>query len=479
MDLDTQGRTRDQIERQAGDAQIGVITLMRLMWKWKIVILAGTLGCALAALLISNLIPHVYEVDMLVENVQIGTDKAGERVYLGDLQNISNRIGARAFNQDILDNLSEQYKEGVPRRLSFKVSLENKNQFAKIVYETVDVEMGEKILSQLFKRLQETNLVRVEHWKKEIDSKIEEKRAKISGINAQIDKGKEQIVLAQKTKHSMKQEMLAEAKADKRAKEDMIKRLQKEINNVAVKRKIDISEKMSDMKAEKSKNEDTIKKLDKRNSEIKSSIKLFESEIYFLIKTRKELLSISIRNETRDMGVVGELSSVIMDGYDQLNKLREEVLDNDDLMLQARLRIQELDSGIEKLRNGSEVTPIDVKVIKDRIRQAKLDIEALESRVKKSSDELAMSSSTEKPNNYLGYTIAKARDHVDLIMEEIGTLEANKKKVKNIVLLQPPTSGVSPLRPDTKRNVVIGAVVGLFLSLFLSVFLEYVYKKEA
>ena len=46
------------------------------------------------------------------------------------------------------------------------------------------------------------------------------------------------------------------------------------------------------------------------------------------------------------------------------------------------------------------------------------------------------------------------------------------------MLLQPPTSGVSPLTPDTRRNVIIGAVVGLFLSLFLTVFLEYVYKKD-
>lgn len=459
----------DDLNKQAGDDQIGVITLMRLMWKWKIVILAGVLVCALVALVISMLIPHVYEVDMVVENLQIGTDEVGERAYLGDLKDLKGLIDAGAFNQDILGSLREQYKDALPRRISFKVSLASKNQFAKIAYEAVDVEMGDKILSQLFKRLQETNLVRVEHWKKEIDSKIEEKRAGIFHIKANIDKKKEKMALAQKTRHSMKQEMLATAKADKSDKEDMIKRLQKERNNL-------ISEKMSDMKAEKSKNENTIKSLDKRNSEIKSSIKLIENEIDLLIKTRKELLS--IKNETRNMRVVGELSSVIMDGYDQLTKLRQKVLNNDDLMFQSRQRIQELDAGIEKLTNGSEVTPKEAKVLNGRIRQARLDIEALESRMKDSSDELAMPSSTEKPNNFREYPIATATDNVALIMEEIGILEANKKKVKNIVLLQPPTSGVSPLSPDTKRNVVIGAVVGLFLSLFLAVFLEYVYKRS-
>ena len=544
MDLDTQGKTRDQEVRQAGDDQIGVITLMRLMWKWKIVILAGILVCALAALLISMLMPHVYDVDMLVENVQIGTGQEGKRVYLGDLKDLKGLIDVGAFNQDILASLREQYKDALPRRISFKVSLENNKQFAKIAYEAVDVEMGEKILSQLFKRLQETNLVRVEHWKKEIDSKIEEKRAEIPDIKAQIDKKKEEIVLAEKNEHSMKQEMLAKAKADKRAKEDtikylqkkinnvamqrkidmsdmkaekskkedMIKRLQKEINSLAMKRKIDMSEKMSDMNAEKSMKGDTIKNIEKRNTEINSSIKLIKSEIDFLIKTRKEL--VSKRNETKNIGVAGELTSLIIDGYDQLAKLRQEVNHNNDLILQARHGIQKLDAGIRSLKDDTGVTPkeikvlndgigqarldieeldakikalrdhagvtsIEIKVINDRIRQARLDIEELESRAEKLSDELTMSSSTEKPNNYLEYTIPKARDNVALITEEIGALEANKKKVKNIVFLQPPTSGVSPLRPDTKRNVVIGAVVGLFLSLFLSVFLEYVYKREA
>ena len=424
----------DDLNRQVGDDQIGIITLMRFMWKWKIVILAGILVCALAALLISLLIPHVYDVDMLVENVQIGTDEAGERVYLGDLKDIKALIDAGAFNQDILDSLREQYKDELPRRISFKVSLTSKNQFARIVYEAVDVEMGDKILSQLFKRLQETNLVRVEHRKKEIDRKIDEKRAELSSIEAKKDKKKEEIVLAQKTKHSMKQKMLAQVKAGKRAKEGKIKNL------------------------------------DKRNSEIKSSIKLIESEINFLIKTRKEFLS--IRSKIKNIDVMGELSSTIMDGYDKLTKLRQKVLNNDDLMLKARLRIQELDVGIEKLTNGSEVTLKEAKVLNDRIREIRLDIEALKSRMKYSSDELAMPSSTDKPSSFLEADIAKARDHVALI-----TLEANKKKVKNIVLLQPPTSGISPLTPDTKKNVIIGAVVGLFLSLFLAVFLEYVYKK--
>ena len=482
----------DDLKRQAGDDQIGVITLMRLMWKWKIVILAGILICALAALVISVLMPHVYEMDMLVENVQIGTNKVGEKVYLGDLQKIGAQINAGAFNQDVLGNLREQHKEALPKRISFKVSLENNKQFAKIAYEGVGVEIGEKILSQLFKRLQEMNLVRIGHWEKEVDGQIEDKRAELKN-------NKEKLAVAARTALSdkqkklaeakaEKQEMLAKAKADKSEKEDTIKRLQGEINDLVVQRKIDMSEKMSDMKAEKSKNRDMIKKLDKRNSEIKSSIKLIESEIELLINIRKELLS--KRNETGNMGVVGELSSTIIDGYGNLAKLKQKALIDDDLVLQARLEIQELDNEIEKLKKESGVKPSEIEVLNDKIAQARLDTEELELPKKESRDELAVPDSTEKPDSdledttdekpdsALEVTTEKAKNQVALITEEIGILEANKKKVKNIVLLQAPTSGVSLLTPDTKRNVIIGAVVGLFLSLFLSIFLEYVYKRS-
>ena len=435
---------------------------------------------SLVAFTISVLIPHVYEVDMVVENVQIGMDKSGKRAYLGDLNDLKRLIDAGGFTQDILDSLiREQYKDVLPRRISFKTSLENNNQFAKIAYETVDVEMGEKILSQLFKRLQETNLVRIEPWKKEIDGKLEEKRAKIekqkSYIKAQIEKQKEEIVLAEKRKRLMKEEMLDRTKADKRAKEATIKQLLKEINDVAMKRKIAMSKRMADMNAEKSMEEDKIKNTEKRNTEINSSIKLIKSEIDFLIKTRKEL--VSKKNETRDIGVVGELTFLIMDGYDKLTKLRQEINHNNDLKLQARRGIQKIDAGIRVLRDEARVPSKQIESLNDRIRQARLNIEALELPAKKLSDELVMSTSTDKPNSLLEAATAKLRDNVALITEEIGTLEANKKNVKNMVLIQPPTSSVSPLTPNTKRNVIIGAVVGLFLSLFLSVFLEYVYKK--
>ena len=371
MDLDTQERAIGQRERQEGDDQIGVITLIRFMWKWKIVILAGTLGCALVALVISALIPHVYKVGMLVENVQIGIDKLGEKVYLDNFSNMSNVIGARTFNQDILDSLREQYKEALPRRLSFKVSFENKDQFAKIVYETVDVKMGKRILTQLFKQLQEANLMKVKFLKKEIDIKIKEIDSKFGRIK------------------------------------------------------------------------DYINNFEKEKAEINSKIKLIQREISFLISKRNE---ISFKNDkNRDVILWLQLSSVLASYYAQLINLSRNDFDNALVVLETKLSLEE----------------------------------ELKRELKEFRCELAALSSTDKLSISLGIPITNAKSSVDVKTKVIDVLEMNKKRIKNIVLFQPPTSDISPLKPDIKRNVVIGAVVGLFLSLFLAVFLEHVYKKDA
>ena len=219
-----------------------------------------------------------------------------------------------------------------------------------------------------------------------------------------------------------------------------------------------------------------IKDLGKRTAEIRSTIMAIEGEVSFLKETRKKLDS--TKNEIRYIGAVDGLSSSIMDGYIRLKGLRQEVFDKNDLELKARLRIQDLDDEIEKLKNESNITPKESTVLYQKIEQAMLDIKDLESRARELSDGRANASSTETSDKELEDVKSMNEDEVGLLTEEVATLKSNKKKVKNIVLLQSPTSGVSPLMPDTGRNVIIGAVVGLFLSLFLSVFLEFVYKRD-
>ncbi len=394
----------DQVERRNDDDQIGVITLMRLMWKWKLLIVSGIVVCAVTAWIISLLMPHVYEVDMLVENVQIGRDDTGEIVYLGDLKEISQRISAGMYNQNVLDQLGKESGSVFPEKISFDVVLRNNNQLAGISCEAEDVDMGKRILAGLFDQLKTSALERIEYWKKEIDSQIEKKRQEIADIRAGISEKKEEIVLAGKKARLNSQDMLDKAMVERRRIEDKVKFL---------------NEKMA---------------------EIKSSIDFLKKEINLLIKIRNDFLGKGAGS--RHLGALADLSSIVIEAYNQSTDLKAKCLQNEENLIILKMDKALLDKRIQELK-----------------------------------DKLSVEGSFEALNEYSKDIIEKQKERISLKKDEMANLEAEKKSVKNMVLRQAPTGSATALRPDTKRNVIIGAVVGLFLSLFLSVFLEYVYKK--
>lgn len=456
MALDARGKITDRVERRFGDDQIGVITLIRLMWKWKIVILVGILICSLAALFISILMPHVYEVDILVENVQVGKDKTGKAIYLGNLKETKNLIASGVFSQDISRDLKQKYGEAFQGKISFQVSLENNNQFARVGYETANVELGKKILLGLSERLKEKSLERIEYWKKEINGKIQKKRDEIINIESKI--------VMEKTR---KEELLAQIIADKAFKADELRNLRKERDKL-------ISERISYLNAERSKQKEALENLDKLSNALHTIIKSIEIQIDFLVKTRNDLFSKG--HASKDLDVTVQLLSSLIDGYSQLTKFNIRFIELDNERLQAKFKISEMDARIQELKSGDgeEFTQLNSKIEKVALESEKLELPpGGESGKKYISPKVTANS-----DPILKDVLQKFEDKKSVLMTEIASLGENKKKVQNMVVIQPPISGVSSLRPDTKRNVVIGAVVGMFLSLFLSVFLEYVYKKD-
>ena len=67
---------------------------------------------------------------------------------------------------------------------------------------------------------------------------------------------------------------------------------------------------------------------------------------------------------------------------------------------------------------------------------------------------------------------------IKAIREEINGFETDKKNIKNIQVLQPPTVNTVPLRPKTERIVGIAAAAGFFLSLLLALSMEFAAKNK-
>ena len=469
----------DQVERR-NEGQIGVVTLMRLIWKWKVLIGSGIVVCALAALIISLVMPHVYKVDMLVENVQIGRNEAGDKVYLGNLEDIQALIKNGVFTQDILNGLRNKYGDTLPRKLPLRASIEKGKQFARVIYETDNVGMGKAILSQLFKRWQEKELTRIEYWKKGIDRKVDSKvDSKIAGLNKKISSIKVKINVQQEKWLSAEtaglakmQEELSVTLNEKRPKEGLLDQLKEKRGSM-------ISEMILHLNTEKKESNFRIRMLEEKDADTQSTIRLIENETNDLFKEKKDLLSAKSRSDF--ISVAGELSTRVMTGYLKLKDLGEQILNNKTSIQEIKWRILEIENELESLKRGCGKRYTDIVALNDSIMNVNEEIEELELKI----TELRDTSVLPVLSNYERMEMLKSkRETIATIKEDIAVLKSKKDKVKkdkvkNIILLQKPMHGIAPLKPDTKRNVIIGAVMGLLLSLFLAVFLEYVYKKDA
>ena len=49
--------------------EIELIDLLRVIWKWKYLIIGGTLVCAIAAMVISSIMPKIYRIETVIHPV--------------------------------------------------------------------------------------------------------------------------------------------------------------------------------------------------------------------------------------------------------------------------------------------------------------------------------------------------------------------------------------------------------------------------
>ena len=161
----------EPVRKQTDDPEdeIELIDLLRVIWKWKYLILGGTFVCAFAALVISSIMPKIYRIEMVIRPGILSFGEDGKNVYIDTPDNIKALIDTGAFGKKILDNLEESNTTDIPRELHFKVTLPKSSSTLKINCDTQHVEQGIMILKLLGKFLMEEygNLVR--YFQNEID----------------------------------------------------------------------------------------------------------------------------------------------------------------------------------------------------------------------------------------------------------------------------------------------------------------------
>ncbi len=84
---DTAYRQREQFEDE-----IELMDYLLVIWKWKYLIVAGILICAVAAGVISFLMPKVYRIDMVVRPSVLSIQPDGKHTYIDIFCKLTHKI---------------------------------------------------------------------------------------------------------------------------------------------------------------------------------------------------------------------------------------------------------------------------------------------------------------------------------------------------------------------------------------------------
>jgi uncharacterized protein involved in exopolysaccharide biosynthesis len=163
--------------------EIKLIDLLRIIWKWKYLIVGGTTVCAVAAIVISLMMPKIYRIETVIRPGILSIGQAGIQKYIDTPENIKALIETGAFDKKILDSFVESNTADMPGELRFKATLPKSSSTLKINYDTARVEQGIAVLKLLGEFLIEEYGNIVGFYQNEIDRDIKIGLAGIQKIN--------------------------------------------------------------------------------------------------------------------------------------------------------------------------------------------------------------------------------------------------------------------------------------------------------
>jgi capsular polysaccharide biosynthesis protein len=163
--------------------EIKLIDLLRIIWKWKYLIVGGTTVCAVAALVITLMMPKIYRIETVIRPGILSIGEGGIQKYIDTPENIKALIETGAFDKKILDSFAESNTAEMPGELRFKATLPKSSSTLKINYDTAHVEQGIAVLKLLGEFLIEEYGNIVGFFQNEIDRDIKIGMAGIQKIN--------------------------------------------------------------------------------------------------------------------------------------------------------------------------------------------------------------------------------------------------------------------------------------------------------
>jgi capsular polysaccharide biosynthesis protein len=329
-----------QTETQKGEYfedEIELIDILRVIWKWKYLIIAGTIFCGVIAAIISLNMAKIYSIDVVLRPGILDIGDSEENVYIDTPQNIKALIDSEMFNNDILNYLNEIKMENIPKKLEFKVRIPKDSDTIKVEHETDNIKRGMFIQDRLIKLMLDTYSSKVKYFENEFDMKIKEKNNDISKIINDISKTKSDIAsIKTTTKNKLKQN----------------------------------DNKISVLMKKKEAQNNQINNLKKRIVDIEKEIGRISKNADSLIEERNKFLS-SAKNENNILSTL-IYSNTIQQNISYMNSLRSTINDSNHQIYQEEVGVESTENAIKDLKNEKE----------SLVKQTQYSVEIIETGIK-------------------------------------------------------------------------------------------------
>ena len=173
--------------------EIELIDILRVIWKWKYLIIAGTVAFGLIATIISFNMTKIYSIDMVLRPGILNFGEQGKNIYIDSPDNIKALIDSGTFNNDILNYLNEIKMENIPKKLKIKITIPKNSDTIKVEYETDDIKQGMVIQNRLSKLILDTYSTKVKYFKNEYDMKLNSLKSEVESIKKTIPSYKRNV----------------------------------------------------------------------------------------------------------------------------------------------------------------------------------------------------------------------------------------------------------------------------------------------
>jgi len=121
--LDIQNPPNDPYEDE-----IELMDYLRVLWKWKYLILIGTLVCVIGAAVVSLNMTKVYSINTVMQPGMLKVTGDGKTIYIASVGDIKALVDTKAFNGQVtegvkLPGMAKARKRRISRRLFQRVQM--------------------------------------------------------------------------------------------------------------------------------------------------------------------------------------------------------------------------------------------------------------------------------------------------------------------------------------------------------------------